>query len=70
MNEIFTNTLGPVDDAIEFYNPTNTVIDLGGMWLSDRVGSLDSTPYILPVWRNVIINVAFPTIGPAMGSIM
>jgi len=37
INEVLTNTPGPVNDTIEFFNPTGNPIDVGGMWLSDKL---------------------------------
>ena len=46
VNEVLTNTPTPVDDAIEFYNPTTAPINIGGMWLSDRLSNLDR--FVIP----------------------
>ena len=46
INEVLTNTPGPVNDTVEFFNPTGNPIDIGGMWLSDNLGNLDR--YVIP----------------------
>ena len=46
VNEVFSNSPGPLDDMIEFYNPSSMAIDISGMWLSDSLDSLDR--YVIP----------------------
>jgi hypothetical protein len=35
INEILTHTDPPIEDAIEFYNPSGSAVDIGGWYLSD-----------------------------------
>jgi hypothetical protein len=35
INEALTNSLLPLEDSIELYNPTGASVDVGGWWLSD-----------------------------------
>ena len=41
INEVLTRTELPNMDAIELYNPTNSTIDIGGWFLSDKATALD-----------------------------
>ncbi len=36
VNEILTHTDSPFEDAVEFFNPTATAVDLGNWWLSNN----------------------------------
>lgn len=35
-NELLAHTDPPLEDAVEFYNPTATSVDIGGWWLSNN----------------------------------
>ena len=37
IHEVLANAASPFEDAIELYNPTAGVVDIGGWWLSDDV---------------------------------
>ncbi len=46
INEVLTNTEGAAEDLIEFFNPTDTPVDMGGFWLSDTLDELER--YVFP----------------------
>ena len=54
INEVFTNGTQSAD-YIELYNPTDTDIDIGGMWLSDKQDTL------------MVYQIPSPTVIPASG---
>ena len=35
INEALTNSVLPLEDSVEIYNPTGSPVDIGGWWLSD-----------------------------------
>ena len=53
INEVLSHAPGAAVDWIEFYNPTATPIEMGGMWLSDNLNDLEK--YIVPA--NTVVPV-------------
>lgn len=51
INEIFTRSVPPAEDAIELFNPTAKAVDISGWWLSDD--PLQRRKYQFPVGTQI-----------------
>jgi hypothetical protein len=69
VNEVLSHTDPPLEDAVEFYNPTATQVDISGWWLSNATG--DRKKFRIPA--NTIIQpfgfkVFYEMVGRPAGS--
>lgn len=72
INELQTNHLS-LPDFVEFYNPTDTPIDLGGAWLSDKADQLAlyqfPEPSIIGARDFLILPISIELTGFALSSL-
>jgi hypothetical protein len=62
IHEVLTHTDSPYEDAVEFYNPTGTALDISGWYLSDKLQNSDPARASLKKYR-----IPDGTIVPARG---